>query len=440
MQPIAGQKFHIAGVAGVGMSALAEALLDAGALVSGSDRRLDNHDTSPVVDKLVAQGLTTFRQDGSAITPDLAALVVSSAIEETNAEVLAARRWEIPIRHRAAVLAALTSASPQRNLIAVAGTSGKSTTTAILGAILTGCGLDPLVINGAPVIDWRDERRCGSVRNGQGDWCVIEVDESDRSLLHFHPRHAIITNASADHFPLPETLELFAAFRSQVSGIVIDGIADDTPAPPGEPLAWGSRFRWQSQDYAVALPGRHNVVNAWQAVRLALALGLPAAQIAAALSAFKGVERRLELVGWRLQTIPVIDDYAHNTEKLRAVWQTLAAGHRRVLGLWRPHGYGPLRAMLDELGEMFAATLRPDDILYLLPVYDAGGTANRSIDSGALAERLHAAGTKVVEVASHQAAISQMTATARAGDILATLGARDPELPRTARKLAATQT
>ncbi len=435
MSPLAGQKFHIAGVAGVGMSALAEALLDAGAVVSGSDRRLDNHDTSPVVDKLVAQGLTTLRQDGSAITPDLAALVVSSAIEETNAEIQAARHLNVPIRHRADVLADLTSASPQRNLIAVAGTSGKSTTTAILGAILAGCGLDPLVINGAPVIDWRNERRCGSVRNGQGEWCVIEVDESDRSLLKFHPRHAIITNASADHFPLEEALDLFDTFRSQVSGIVIDGIDDDTPAPPDEPLAWGSRFRWQSQDYAIALPGRHNVVNAWQAVRLALALGLPATDVAAALAAFKGVERRLELVGWRDKTIPVVDDYAHNTEKLRAVWQTMATGYRRVLGLWRPHGFGPLRAMLDELGEMFAATLRPDDVLYLLPVYDAGGTANRSIDSGALAERLRAAGTNVVAVDSHEAAISQMTDAAREGDILATLGARDPELPRTARKL-----
>jgi UDP-N-acetylmuramate--alanine ligase len=422
----------VAGVAGVGMSALAEALLDADAAVSGSDRLWDRGDASPVVAKLVAQGLAMCPQDGTAITAGMDALVVSTAIEADNPERQAAERLGVPIRHRAEVLAELLADRP---LIAVAGTCGKSTTTAMLGVLLAGCGLDPTVVNGAAVVDWRSETRTGSVRRGAGPWCVAEVDESDRSLLRFHPVHAILTNASADHFPLDATLELFSQFRAQVSGIVIDGVRGDAQPPAFEPLPWGSRFRWQGQGYAVPIPGIHNSLNAWQAVRMALALGLAPVPLATALAGFRGVDRRLERVGVRPDGVPVVDDYAHNTEKLRAVWRTLAEGHRRVLGLWRPHGYGPLRAMLDSLTAMFAETCRPDDRLYLMPVYDAGGTADRSIGSGVLAERLGAAGVQVTEVATHADAITQMSAEVRAGDVLATFGARDPDLPRTARKL-----
>jgi UDP-N-acetylmuramate--alanine ligase len=305
----------------------------------------------------------------------------------------------------------------------------------MLGALLAGCGLDPTVVNGAAVIDWRSDTRTGSVRRGHGPWCVAEVDESDRSLLRFRPAHAILTNASADHFPLEETLALFGRFRAQVAGIVVDGIRGDAPPPAFEPLAWGSRFRWQGQDYVVPVPGTHNAWNAWQAIRMALALDLPASDVAAALASFRGVDRRLERVGVRADGVPVVDDYAHNTEKLRAVWRTLAQGSSRVLGLWRPHGYGPLRAMLDELAAMFAGTCRPQDVLFLMPVYDAGGTADRSINTDALAERLGSRGVTVIPVATHADALAQMSAAARPGDVLATLGARDPDLPRTARAL-----
>lgn len=416
------------------MSALAELLLDSGARVSGSDRLWDRGDPSSVVAKLQAQGLAMVPQDGTALHAGLDALVVSTAIESANPEMEAARRLGIPVRHRSEVLSEALVRSG-RPLIAVAGTCGKSTTTAMLGVLLAGCGLDPVVVNGAAVIDWRSEKRTGSVRRGAGDWCVAEVDESDRSLLNFHPAHAILTNASADHFPLADTLALFDRFRAQVSGTVVDGVAGDAAPPNFEPLPWGSQFVWQGRDYAVPVPGRHNALNAWQALRLALALGLPADRLAVALAGFQGVDRRLERVGVRADGVPVVDDYAHNTEKLRAAWQTLAEGHARVLGLWRPHGYGPLRAMLDSLADMFAATCRPEDRLYLLPVYDAGGTADRSINSGVLADRLAAAGVRVVQVATHEEALSALARDVRPGDVLATFGARDPELPRTARRL-----
>lgn len=425
---------HLSGVAGVGMSALAEALLDGGAEVSGSDRLVDSGRETPTVRRLRAQGIRIVPQDGSGLRADTAALVVSTAIEPTNADVARAQALGIPVRHRAEVLAELVSGRP---LIAVAGTCGKSTTTAILGTLLEGCGADPAVVNGAGVVAWRSETRTGAVRCGAGPF-VVEVDESDRSLLRFHPAHAIITNASADHFPLEETLALFAQFRSQTGGMVIDGAVPDEEPPAFRRVPWGCRFTWRGTDYAVPVPGLHNGMNAWQAVRMVLALGFAPEDVAEALARFRGVDRRLELVGHASCGAVVVDDYAHNTEKIRAAWTALRgeASSGRVIGLWRPHGYGPLRHMLEDLAAMFAETLGPRDRLFLLPVYDAGGTADRTIRTDNLLDALRARGVSGAELVSdHDEAVAAMAAAAEPGDVLLTLGARDPDLPETARRL-----
>lgn len=429
--------YHLSGIAGVGMSALAEALLDAGADVTGSDRLVDAGRETPTVRRLRAQGIRIAPQDGSGLGHDTVALVVSTAIESANPDIARARELGVPVRHRAEVLAALLEG---RALVAVAGTCGKSTTAAMLGTILEGCGADPAVVNGAGVVAWRSERRTGAVRRGTGP-CVAEVDESDRSLLRFHPAHAILTNASADHFPIEETLALFAQFRGQVAGVVVDGVAGDATPPRFERIPWGSRFAWEGAEYTIPVPGLHNGLNAWQAVRMALALGYAPERVVAALAAFRGVDRRLERVGVSPRGATVVDDYAHNTEKLRAAWTALraeAAPGGRVVGLWRPHGYGPLRHMLDDLAAMFAETLGPHDLLYLLPVYDAGGTADRTIQSDALVAALHERGVRgAALLRDHAEATATMAAEAGPGDILATFGARDPELPETARRLAA---
>ena len=424
--------YHLSGIAGVGMSALAEALLDSGAEVSGSDRLVDSGRETPTVRRLRAQGIRIVPQDGAGLRRDTAALVVSTAIEETNPELIRAAALGVPVRHRAEMLASLLEG---RELVAVAGTCGKSTTTAMLGTILEGCGADPAVVNGAGVVAWRSESRTGAVRRGAGP-CVAEVDESDRSLLRFRPSFAILTNASADHFPLPETLALFGEFRSHVSGAVVDGVARDAEPPRFERIPWGCRFEWQGTEYRVPSPGLHNGMNAWQAVRMALAMGYAPERVAAALAGFRGVDRRLERVGAMPCGAMVVDDYAHNTEKIRAAWKTLqgeAAG--RVVGLWRPHGYGPLRHMLDDLVQMFAETMASEDCLLVLPVYDAGGTADRSIQSDALVDALKARGVGAEWVRDHAEAQERMRELGRAGDILATFGARDPDLPETAVRL-----
>ncbi len=425
---------HVAGIGGVGMSALAQALLDAGVTVTGSDRLLDTGDLTDTLACLAGQGVRLCPQDGSGVTGRTARLVVSTAIEEDNPEMARARDEGIPIVHRAAELARLTEG---RTLIAVTGTCGKSTVTAMLGCLLEGAGFDPFVVNGAAVAGWdAGGTRIGSVRRG-GAWAVIEADESDKSLMVFKPAHAVITNASADHFALGETLSLFASFRARVPGVVVDG-RQEASGPEAVRLdGWNGSFTFEGVAYDVPMPGLHNVLNAWHAVRMARALGAAPDRLAAALRQFRGVERRLQRIG-SCGGAAVVDDYAHNPEKLAAAWTTLAAAFPAgVCAVWRPHGYAPLRKMMDGLVTVFARVCRPTDTLVLLPVYDAGGTADRSVGSDVLASLLREKGVKVLTASGIESAEALMRAQADGGaGVLVTFGARDPGLPRLARRLA----
>ena len=396
------------------MSALATALVRLGDEVTGADRTLG----TPNIKFLESLGVKVFPDDGSGVDETTDEVVVSTAIEETNAGLRRARELGIPVTHRAA---ALSRALSGRKLVAVAGTCGKSTVTAMLGHVLAECGLDPLCVNGANVPGWE-----GAVRFGLGEYAVAEVDESDKSLVAFHPYAAIVTNASADHYSKEEMDEVFDAFVKDCPGPVIDGRAS------GGAVA----------EVDTSLPGRHNRQNAALALRMALALGCDEARARAALLSFRGVERRLQRISRDDASPAVFDDYAHNPEKLHAMWTTLAEKYPRgVCAVWRPHGYAPLRKMMDSLADMFAATVRPQDKLLLLPVYDAGGTTDRSVNSDALlaevAKRMAPRTPPNVELVADIAA-ARGWCTAHKGDFdcFVTCGARDPELPALARSLA----
>ena len=421
---------HLVGIGGVGMSALAQAYLDAGCAVSGADRSLRADGApSPVLSALARQGVRLFPDDGSGVDADTGRLVISTAIEATNPDLAAAHARGIPVTHRAAALSELLSG---RKLVAVAGTCGKSTVTAMLGHLLAECGFDPLVVNGAQVVEWdKDGARVGSVRRGAGEWAVAEVDESDKSLTAFRPYAAIVTNASADHYSKEEMDEVFDAFVRDIPGPLIDGrtiLRDVDGQAELERIA-----------SSCPLPGAHNRANALLALLMAEALGAPRDRLAAALATFPGVERRLQRVGSVScggGQVAVYDDYAHNPEKLRAMLVTLQEAYPRgVAAVWRPHGYAPLRKMLDALAEMFRATLRPQDVLVLPPVYDAGGTADRSVNSDALAALLADAVGTVVLAHDLKEAESVLRTHAPAVGAIVTAGARDPGLPVLARRL-----
>lgn len=381
------------------MSALATALVRLGDEVTGADRTLG----TPNVRFLESLGVKVFPDDGSGVDAATGEVVVSTAIESDNPGLVRAAELGIPVVHRAKALAHALSG---HRLVAVVGTCGKSTVTAMLGHVLAECGLDPFCVNGANVPGWE-----GAVRFGRGEYAVAEVDESDRSLVAFSPYAAIVTNASADHYSKEEMDQVFDDFVRNCPGPVVDGRKCD----PGEA--------------ETTMPGRHNRQNAALALRMALALGCDEAKARAALLTFRGVERRLQRVGGN-----VFDDYAHNPEKLRAMWTTLAEEYPGGLcAVWRPHGYAPLRKMLDALAEMFSSTIRPQDRLLVLPVYDAGGTADRSINSDALVARL---GDKAVAVSDFDEAYSWCRAHRGDFAAFAVCGARDPGLAPFARRLA----
>ena len=392
-------KRHLIGIGGVGMSALATALVRLGDEVTGADRTLG----TPNIRFLESLGVKVFPDDGSGVDAATGEVVVSTAIESDNPGLVRAAELGIPVVHRAKALAHALSG---HRLVAVVGTCGKSTVTAMLGHVLAECGLDPFCVNGANVPGWE-----GAVRFGRGEYAVAEVDESDRSLVAFSPYAAIVTNASADHYSKEEMDQVFDDFVRNCQGPVVDGRKCD----PGEA--------------ETTMPGRHNRQNAALALRMALALGCDEAKARAALLTFRGVERRLQRVGGN-----VFDDYAHNPEKLRAMWTTLAEEYPGgICAVWRPHGYAPLRKMLDALAEMFSSTIRPQDRLLVLPVYDAGGTADRSINSDALVARL---GDKAVAVSDFEEAYSWCRAHRGDFAAFAVCGARDPGLAPFARRLA----
>jgi len=403
-------KRHLIGIGGVGMSALATALVRLGDEVTGADRTLG----TPNIKFLESLGVRVFPDDGNGVDESTDEVVVSTAIEDTNAGLRRAKELGIPVTHRAA---ALSRALSGHRLVAVAGTCGKSTVTAMLGHVLAECGLDPLCVNGANVPGWE-----GAVRFGRGEYAVAEVDESDKSLVAFSPYAAIVTNASADHYSKEEMDEVFDAFVKDCPGPVIDGRKRDFGAD-------------EIAEADTSLPGRHNRQNAALALRMALALGCDEERARAALLSFRGVERRLQRVGDGKPA--VFDDYAHNPEKLHAMWTTLAEKYPRgVCAVWRPHGYAPLRKMMGALADMFAATVRPQDALLLLPVYDAGGTTDRSVNSDALVREIGSRGNPRVELVGDLDAAYGWCAAHRGDfDCFVTCGARDPGLPALARRL-----
>ncbi len=440
-----GGHIHVAGVAGVGMSALAQALCWSHSRVTGSDRYFDQGLPLPIFDGLRAAGVELVKQDGSAVDGRTEAVVYSTAIEEGNPDFIAANQAGVPMRHRAEMLAALAKG---RRVVAVAGTAGKTTTTGMVGWTLEQLGADPTVVNGGALVDWADATRVGNVRRGGADtpW-IVEVDESDRSLLNFHPDWSVLTNISQDHFTLEEVQDLFRAYAPQVkTGLVcgtgVAAVLGKQKAKlvevAGQPERTDAGFAvaWRGLQLAVRQPGAHNALNALLAAELCAQLGHAPEAIAAALARFGGIQRRLERVDAGA-AVRVVDDYGHNPAKLAAAWSAVAAPEHRVLGVWRPHGFRPLREMLEPLTDSFASICRPGDKLWLLPVYDAGGTTDRSVNSDELVARLRARGVDAALADSCEALGPVLAREARAGDTILVMGARDPQLPVFAREMAA---
>ena len=455
--------YFFCGIGGSGMLPLALILRAHGASVSGSDRALDQGRLAAKFDFLRAKGVELFPQDGSGVTRKELIVVTSAAVESTVPDVEAAKRAGARLMLRAELLAELFNAAP--NAIGVAGTSGKSTTTAMLGWILHASGRDPTVMNGAVMKNFISPKApFASALVGKSDLFVSEVDESDGSIAWFSPRVAVLNNIALDHKAMAELRELFRGFvaRSELAILNLDNAETaaltagraaklsltyslsnakaDLLASAIEPLPDGIAFEVSERNAAkpekvrLRVPGRHNVSNALAAIGAARAAGVTLAESVFALGEFSGVRRRLEIVG-SAGGVTVIDDFAHNPDKIAATLSTLHHFEGRLLVMFQPHGFGPLRLMKDALIDCFAANLLADDILLMPePVY-FGGTTDRSVSSIDIIKGVAARG-RAAHVYSDRAELGRrLVELVQPGDRIVVMGARDDTLSQFAAEL-----
>jgi len=452
------KSYFFCGIGGSGMLPLACIVRAQGAHVAGSDRALDQGRTGDKFAFLEGRGIALHPQDGSGIVSGDQLLVASAAVEESVPDVAAAKRVGAARVTRAELLARLFNAAPLS--IGVAGTSGKSTVTGMIAWILHAAGRDPTVMNGAVMKNFAgDDTPFASALVGRGDAFVSEVDESDGSIALFSPGIAVLNNVTLDHKGLDELRRLFLDFARKAPTAIVNlddpearAIAAQLPAAIGfsladpaadyfaadvaeEPLAVA--FTVSERDAApvsvrLPVPGRHNVANALAALAAARAAGVALEEAAAALAGFQGLRRRFEVVGTR-GGVTVIDDFAHNPDKIAATLRTLHAFPGRLLLFFQPHGYGPLRTMGRELVETFVQEMGADDVLVMPdPVY-YGGTVERSVGSGDIVAGIVAAGRRAEHVAERAEAGRRLAALARPGDRIVVMGARDDTLPAFAR-------
>jgi UDP-N-acetylmuramate--alanine ligase len=448
------------GIGGSGMLPLACIVRASGGRVAGSDRSLDAGRLAPKFAYLRSLGISLFPQDGSGLQPGMT-FVTSAAVEDSIPDVVRARELGLAHLTRPQFLAKLLNAA-QRS-VAVGGTSGKSTVTGMIGWILHACHRQPTVMNGAVMKNFATASApFASAVVGDPELFVSEVDESDGSIGLYTPEVAVLTNISLDHKEMAELRSLFAAFllRARKSVLNLDdpetrALADIIPASncigygfdsPGAGLmgkqlqllpdgvSFTAEADGERHEVKLMIPGRHNASNALAALAAARALGVPLADGAAALARFEGLTRRLETVG-TAAGVTVIDDFAHNPDKIDATLATLRGQPGRLLILFQPHGYGPLAKMGEELARSLARGMAPGDRLYLPdPVYH-GGTVEKTRGSDWLAETVRAEDRQAEHIPERAAIGEALLGEARDGDRILVMGARDDTLSEFAAEL-----
>jgi UDP-N-acetylmuramate--alanine ligase len=447
--PLAPGRFHYAGLGGSGMSALAQFQAMGGGRASGSDRGFDRGERPGARAQLERLGIAVRPQDGSGVDANCAALVVSTAVEESVPDVRAAREHRVPILHRSELLAHFVAA---HRTIAVSGTSGKSSVVAMCFEMLRGAGRDPSAITGGDLVALQHEGLWGNAWRGGSDLLVVEADESDGSLVRYSPAVGVVLNLQRDHREMGEVVRMFETFaaRTRESLVIGEDRALEALLPGATVFGFGpeaavratglvldarrSRFRVDGVEFELPVPGRHNVLNALAAIAVGRALEVPLAAMVAPLGAFAGVGRRFQSLG-AAGGVEVIDDFAHNPAKIAAALETAQRRARRVLAIYQPHGYGPTRFLREDFVRTFAQHLRRDDRAFWLEVFYAGGTATRDFSAADIVADIAATGARAEFAPSREGLAARIAEIARPGDLVLVMGARDPSLTEMARDI-----
>jgi UDP-N-acetylmuramate--alanine ligase len=436
------QHLHFTGIGGIGMSGIAEVLLNLGYEISGSDLKL-----STTTDRLAGMGARIHEGHDAANVAGARALVVSSAVNEQNPEVREARRLQIPVIPRGELLAELMRL---KYGIAVAGSHGKTTTTSMIAAILNYAGLDPTVVVGGITATMGGS----NARVGCSDFLLVESDESDGSFLKLAPIIAVVTNIDrehVDHYPSIEaTRAAFAEFVNKVPfyGAAIVCLDDPNvqvilPAVERRTITYGTTaqaamqagqiacgpfttdFRLRRGDadlgsFHLRLPGRHNVLNATAAVAVALELEVKPDVVREALAAFSGVDRRFQVRG-KERGITVVDDYGHHPTEIRATLDgARQCGFRRIHVLFQPHRYTRTLHLMDD----FARAFHQADSVFVMDIYAASEKPIAGVSAEALVERIRQFGHRGAEyVGTMDRGVEALSGAASEGDLVITLGA-----------------
>ncbi len=436
--------FFFIGVAGTGMSALAHYLAECSKNVKGSDRYFGTPKEAEIRPQLEKVGVECFPQDASGLDETVNVVVYSTAVEENNVEYQRARQLGLPMITRPELLALIAN---EKRTIAVGGTAGKSTTTAMIFHILNYCGVEPSMINGAGLKSLQKQGYVGSAWVDKSDVMVIEADESNGTIINYTPDIGVVLNMGRDHKEHDELYDLFETFkRNTRSHFIVN--ADDSLV---QELSNGSehdfgcddsagfvardyqadgffiRFTINNVPFCLHQGGQHNMMNAAAAVATVSKLGVTVEQSAKALESFEGVYRRLCLVGVK-NGIAVVDDFAHNPNEVITAIKACQGMGQRVFAWFQPHGFGPLRFMRKDLANMVCATLRDDDVFLSSDVYYAGGTVAKDINSDSVTDDIVTQGKKAVFLADRNDIASYCAANAQMGDVILVMGARDPSL------------
>ncbi len=434
------------GVAGTGMSAIAQYLAGTGKTVSGSDRYFQQGQQNETKEKLEACGIRCFLQDGEGISEHTDLVVVSTAIEDTVAEVQKARGLSIPIIKRSELLAII---SKSKKTIAVGGTSGKSTTSAMLFDILEFAGLDPSIISGAGLVSIIKEGKIGNAKVGKGTWLVIEADESDGSIVQYNPEVGLLLNVDKDHQEIQELMSIFEIFKTNTKELFVvnqsnnlakqlsQNVKHDFSLDESSEAGYiannfiqeglNIKFFIRNVQFSIDTVGKHNMENAIAAVAVANQLGVTLSDCAAALNKYEGIYRRHQLLG-KKKGIYVIDDYAHNPVKCAASIAACQYVAPKVIAWFQPHGYGPTRFLKNDFIHEIASVLRPEDEIWMSEIFYAGGTAVKDISANDLIIEIKAAGKNAFFIEDRNEFLEAVRPHLTNNCVLLLMGARDPGL------------
>jgi len=441
-------KIFFSGIGGSGVSAIAGFMANKGHIIFGSDRAFDKDPGHPLQKIFQSMGITIVPQDGDGIDDTFDLAVFSTAVEPDKPEVIKAKSLRIPVKTRPEYLAGIIDSF---KTIAVAGTSGKSTTSGLLAFLMKRLGLGPNFLGGGRVKQFKSFSNPGNFTTGHSDYLVIEACESDGTIVNYKPWHSIILNLDLDHHTINKTAQMFEILMSHTKGKIFVN-ADDSNLKeitkdnavtfsihnPSHYKAeaiiykpFSTDFSVNGQRFSLSLPGEYNLYNALACIALLSEIGISKDDIANVLPGFEGIERRFDIhlnEGERL----VIDDYAHNPHKISSFMKTMKYQKEKICYIFQPHGFGPTRLMKKEYIKAFAENLQDTDHLILLPIYYVGGTASKDISSQDLADGIRDYGKSVEVVQKREDILKRVNEY----KTYVVFGARDETLSGFAKEIA----